>query len=67
MMKALIRWLLTVALLYGVYRETGKWTVLALLLSALGIELVGAQIRAVRADLMALVEAYKKYVTIKKK
>lgn len=39
MIKALIRWILTTLLLYGVYTETGKWTALSLLLISIAIEL----------------------------
>jgi len=37
-MPSVIRYILTMALLYGVYTETGIWTTLALLLSVIGIE-----------------------------
>ena len=33
-----LRWLLTGALLYGVYAETGPWTTVALFLGVLALE-----------------------------
>lgn len=43
MFKRIIRVLLALALLYGVYRETGIFTVLCLFLIFLAIELPGWQ------------------------
>jgi hypothetical protein len=37
----IIRIFLTVALLYGVYTETGIWTTTSLFLTAIGLELAG--------------------------
>ena len=38
MIQSIIRYVLTMALLYGAYTETGIWTTIALLLSVIGIE-----------------------------
>lgn len=40
--SGIIRWVLTIALLYGVYTETGPWTAIALGLLAFYVELTVA-------------------------
>lgn len=41
----MIRWVANVALLYGVYTETGVWTVIAITLGLLGIEITTILLR----------------------
>ncbi len=47
----LIRMVLSVALLFGVYRETGKWTVLCMALGMFANEMAALSLRTLRKDL----------------
>ena len=44
MISNFIRWILTLALIYGSYTETGHWTALMLLSIAIAIEIIGRRL-----------------------
>lgn len=41
---AIVRWILSLALCFGVYTETGPWTTLAVFLAMAGLEATGVLI-----------------------
>lgn len=62
MIVHLVRILLTIALLFGVYSETGIWTTIAFALVFLGIELVTFTMRRMNATYSAALAAVESLV-----
>ena len=56
MIVFIIRWVLSIALIYGAYAETGKWTALCLLLIFISIEML-TYLREPRRDDVAQAQA----------